>query len=283
MVEPPVERRALQRTVSHPAIRHEQVQIVAGALSRLEEFREGLVSEVVDRTQREFANARLDQILSEALHSERERMRRGRDTLFTRGRTKRDRALWGSIQADLLRPAGEVDRSELLRRVTRHWADEIGGHFDDRVYWLATRAVPWTFSWLLNAASVRRFLPWGMSESLRSRLHIVGEVPMLQRLARRGTILLVPTHQSNIDSVLIGYVIYLMGLPPFAYGAGLNLFSNPLLSFFMSNLGSYTVDRRKNHPLYKTALKHYSTLSLKRGVHSIFFPGGGRAPGRAVE
>lgn len=277
------ERRALQRTVSHPAIRHEQVQIVEGALSRLGEFREGLLSEAVERTEREFANARLDQILSEALHTERERMRRSRDGVFTWGRTKRDRVLWGSVQADLLRPAGEVDRAELLRRVVRHWAEEIGGHFDPRVYWLATRAVPWTFSWLLNAASVRRFLPWGMSESLRSRLHIVGEVPMIQRLAKRGTILLVPTHQSNIDSVLIGYVIYLMGLPPFAYGAGLNLFSNPALSFFMSNLGAYTVDRRKSHPLYKTALKHYSTLSLKRGVHSIFFPGGGRSRSGAVE
>jgi glycerol-3-phosphate O-acyltransferase len=35
---------------------------------------------------------------------------------------------------------------------------------------------------------------------------------------------MVPTHQSNLDSLLVGYVIYMMSLPPFAYGAGLNLF-----------------------------------------------------------
>jgi glycerol-3-phosphate O-acyltransferase len=93
----------------------------------------------------------------------------------------------------------------------------------------------------------------------------------------------VPTHQSNIDSILIGYLIYLMGLPPFAYGAGLNLFSNPLLSYFMSNLGAYTVDRKKNNALYKNALKNYSTVILREGIHSIFFPGGGRSRSGAVE
>src|SRR6185436_15185158 len=101
-----------------------------------------------------------------------------------------------------------------------------------------------------------------MTQSLQSRLHILGEVPSLQKLAKKGTILLVPTHQSNIDSVLIGYVIYLMSLPPFAYGAGLNLFTNPVLSFFMSRLGSYTVDRQKNNTIYKEVLKNYSTEIL---------------------
>ena len=138
-------------------------------------------------------------------------------------------------------------------------------------------------SWLLNATGSRTLLPKHMTESVNSKLKIEGEVPMLRNLSKRGTILLVPTHQSNIDSILIGYVIHLMGLPPFAYGAGLNLFSNPVLKYFMSRLGAYTVDRQKSNPIYKTALKNYSTRILREGIHSIFFPGGGRCRSGAIE
>ena len=51
-----------------------------------------------------------------------------------------------------------------------------------------------------------------------------------------------------MDSLVLGYAIYRLGLPPVIYGAGLNLFSNPLVGFFMHNLGAYTVDRRKRDP-----------------------------------
>ncbi len=272
---------------SHPAIRFEQLPVVEGQLSRLEEIRPALLDDVVTRSARELigpgSKTPIEGLLGEALYSERVRLKRSKPNPFTRPRFKRDRALWSQIQSGMVSPAAEVDRQQLLNQVLRHYADEIGGHFDDRIYRFATRAVPWAFSWLLNAASVRRFLPWGMTESLQSRLRILGEVPSLQRLAQKGTILLVPTHQSNIDSVLIGYVIYLMRLPPFAYGAGLNLFSNPVLSFFMSQLGSYTVDRQKNNVIYKQVLKNYSTRILREGIHSIFFPGGGRSRSGALE
>jgi glycerol-3-phosphate O-acyltransferase len=176
-----------------------------------------------------------------------------------------------------------MDRKNILKNVAQHYVEEISGHFDPQIYRMATMAVPFGFSWLLNAASVKRFLPWKMTESLQSRIRVVGEVPQLQKLAKKGTILMVPTHQSNIDSILVGYVIYLMCLPPFSYGAGLNLYSNPAFSFFMSRLGAYTVDRKKNNDIYKHALKNYSTEVLKQGIHTIFFPGGGRSRSGALE
>lgn len=270
-------------TGSHPVIRFEQIPIVPGPLSQLESIRPQLLTDVVEKTKQDFSESSLDRVLGEALYTEQRRLKHARGNLFTRTRFKRDHRIWNQMHGSLLRPAAEVDRKILLHQVITHYAEEIGGHFDPRVYRFATRAVPWCFSWLLNAAGVKRFLPWGMTESLQSRLHILGEVPTLQRLAKKGTILLVPTHQSNIDSVLIGYIIYLMSLPPFAYGAGLNLFSNPVLSFFMSNLGSYTVDRQKANAIYKQTLKNYSARILREGIHSIFFPGGGRSRSGAIE
>jgi glycerol-3-phosphate O-acyltransferase len=258
---------------------------MTGPLSRFEKERTQILSDVVSRSEQELraANPSLDLLVGQALYQERLRLKRNRPNLFTRGRAKRDHQLWNGIQGSLLRPQAEADRGELLHRALGHYAAEIGGHYDPVIYKLAVSAVPFLFSWLLNAASVRRFVPWGMTQSLESNISITGEIPLLKKLSQKGTVLLVPTHQSNIDSLLIGYVIYLMGLPPFAYGAGLNLYSNPVLSFFMSRLGAYTVDRTKNNPIYKQALKNYSTTILRSGVHSIFFPGGGRMRSGAVE
>lgn len=246
-------------------------------------IRPQILADVATRSIAEVAPAKIETELTAALYLERQRLNRERGNLFTRNRLTTDRALWNGIQKALLQPAALADRGPLLRAVAERYVDEIGGRFDPKVYKLATSVLPFGFNWLLNAASVKSILPWKMTEDVRSRLRVGGEVSHLKKLAEKGTILLVPTHQSNIDSILIGYVIYLMGLPPFAYGAGLNLFSNPLLSFFMSNLGAYTVDRQKTNRIYRSLLKNYSTRILKEGIHSIFFPGGGRVRSGAIE
>jgi glycerol-3-phosphate O-acyltransferase len=67
------------------------------------------------------------------------------------------------------------------------------------------------------------------------------------------------------------------------YGAGINLFSNPITSFFMHNLGAYRVDRKKQSLLYKAVLKEYTTFALEMGYHQLFFPGGTRSRSGAVE
>ena len=73
------------------------------------------------------------------------------------------------------------------------------------------------------------------------------------------------------------------GFPPAIYGAGKNLFTNPVLSYFMHNLGAYRVDRRLRHALYKDVLKTYSCVLIERGYHSLFFPGGTRSRSGGVE
>ena len=275
-----------RETGSHPVIKFEKVPVVSGRLFDLSDIRPDLLRDVVDRTSLDFDPESLESHLGEAMFQERMRLRKtkfGLTYLTTLSRRWGDQRLWRQVRSGLLKSPTEVNRQALLQGVLSHYADEIGGNFDPRVYKFATLAVPWMFNWLLNVASLKRIVPWRMTQSLQSQLKIVGEVPLLQKLHKQGTILLVPTHQSNIDSVLIGYVIYLMSLPPFAYGAGLNLFMNPVLSFFMGNLGAYTVDRAKTNLIYKQVLKNYSTRMLEENIHSIFFPGGGRSKNGAIE
>ncbi len=277
------------RSGSHPAVRFEHHPAVRGELYKLDDrtYREEVIREVVERTLRDIKTSDPRLLLEETLYNERLRLKRAHASpLFSPYIAKRqstDRAFINKIQAGLKDTVSLDDYTQLLNNFSNHFATEICGNFEPKMYDFAIRIVPWMFSWLLNAASVKRIMPFGMSESLQTRLRVVGDVDHLQKLSQKGTILLVPTHLSNIDSILIGYVIHLMSLPPFAYGAGLNLFSNPLLSFSMSRLGAYTVDRQKTSMLYKTALKNYSTTILKRGINSIFFPAGGRVRSGAIE
>src|SRR5690606_30119436 len=87
-------------------------------------------------------------------------------------------------------------------------------------------------------------------------------------------VVMVPTHFSNLDSVLIGWVIHSLAMPAFIYGAGLNLFNIKIFAYFMNSLGAYKVDRRKKNVPYLETLKAYSTLAIEKGAHSLFFPGG---------
>jgi len=122
----------------------------------------------------------------------------------------------------------------------------------------------------------------GMPE-MSETIQIHGNVEGLRRMNELGTVILAPTHVSNMDSPVIGWALFAMGLPPFTYGAGLNLFTNPVMSFFMRNLGAYRVDRRKTAPLYKDILKEYATVALELGQPNLFFPAGTRVRSGRIE
>lgn len=221
----------------------------------------------------------IEELINDTLYHERSRLRTASDD----DRARADRAFHARLRHELPHLSGARQRA-LVREIVARYVDEISGHFEPRVYDIATRALPHGLSALMQG-----FSPRGLVSELRgsSRLdeHLLleGEVDALVRLADRGTIILVPTHSSNLDSLLMGYAIYQMGLPHFVYGAGINLFTNPLTSFFMRNLGAYTVDRSKSDPLYRETLKEYATVTLELGQHNLFFPGGTRSRSGEIE
>jgi glycerol-3-phosphate O-acyltransferase len=185
----------------------------------------------------------------------------------------------------LVRKVGKMDdeeRAEALRKIVRDMGEDIAGNFDPRVYALATRVIPGLLTAIMSPADLPRQLMAGFSQ-LDTLITAEGPIDKLRRLAKVGTLVLVPTHSSNLDSVALGYVLMRENLPPVVYGAGKNLFSNPLISFFMHNLGAYRVDRRIQALLYKEVLKTYSCMMIERGYHSLFFPGGTRSRSGLIE
>ena len=82
------------------------------------------------------------------------------------------------------------------------------------------------------------------------RLIVAGKTDSIRTLIKDHTVVVVPTHFSNLDSILIGYAMdAMMGLPSFSYGAGLNLYNTGYTAYFMNRLGAYRVDRRKKNPI----------------------------------
>ena len=265
----------------------------ASPLFNFSEDRPHLVSEVCRRAYSEFLSRTrnheregIEHLLNDAAYQEVERLEHEQGP----EEEIRSQSWW----LDISKRLGEMSASEkrsVLRELIESYSEDVAGHFDPRVYRMVTGVLPVGLSFLFKAQDLtglpERFVHlYDEIKNLRDlteRVVIEGHTDTLQKLARKGTLVVVPTHSSNMDSILMGWSLYEAGLPPVTYGAGKNLFTNPLTSFFMHNLGAYKVDRRLKHDLYKSILKIYSQVLLERGYHSLFFPGGTRCRSNVVE
>ena len=180
--------------------------------------------------------------------------------------------------------AAESNR-EHLQQIIHRYAEEIVGTFKIGTFLFARRFLTFFFTRLLNTAALRSIRGlWNKELRLTDKLMVDGHIDTVRQLFHKGTVVVVPTHFSNLDSILIGYAMdTAMGLPSFSYGAGLNLYNTGYTAYFMNRLGAYRVDRRKKNSIYLETLKAMSMLSIKRGVNSLFFPGGTRSRSGRLE
>lgn len=199
-----------------------------------------------------------------------------------------EKDFWKNIQKRLLdsnnTENAAATEEQILKEIIFRYADEIAGSFNKSSYRFARSFITFGFARLLNATRVKGFASlFSKQLDLDDKIHIVGETEHIRSLAKIGTVVMVPTHFSNLDSILIGWVIQFLGLPAFIYGAGLNLFNVKIIAYFMNSLGAYKVDRRKKNPVYLETLKTYSNMALRWGCHSLFFPGGTRSRSGEIE
>lgn len=218
----------------------------------------------------------LEYVLNEAAYLEMQRLSGNKPSKLD----MRPYGYWQNL-AKTVGKASEHEKQKFLRELVDAYCQDVVGKFTPAVFKFATSVLPVGLSVLFNARSVdtlfRNF------KKLSDRIIVQGEIETLHKLAEKGTLIVVPTHSSNLDSIVVGWSLEEVGLPPVTYGAGKNLFSNPLTSFFMHNLGAYKVDRRISHTIYKSVLKTYSEVLLERGFHSLFFPGGTRSRSNHIE
>lgn len=203
-----------------------------------------------------------------------------------------ERTFWNKISKRLIKksldrndPEAVSAAQDILRKIIHRYSEEIVGTFKIPTFRFAQRFLTILFDRLLNAAVDKSITSlWRGRRQLYERLNVVGDVETVRHLFRYGTVVIVPTHSSNLDSILVGYAMdQIMGLPSFSYGAGLNLYNFGPAAYFMNRLGAYRVDRRKKNAIYLETLKTMSNLSIQRGVNSLFFPGGTRSRSGELE
>ncbi len=200
-------------------------------------------------------------------------------------------SFWGKLRRKLTKHSLDKEGEEVLKNdkeilsdIINRYSTEIAGNFSIPTYRFARGFLSRFFNRLLNTAASRNLKRlYGARYQLKDRLKIRGEIETIRSLSEKGTVVVVPTHYSNLDSILIGWGIDSIGLPALSYGAGLNLFNSGILAFFMNRLGAYKVDRRKKNMVYLETLKAFSKLSIERGTHSLFFPGGTRERSGMIE
>ena len=203
-----------------------------------------------------------------------------------------ERTFWNKISKRLIKksldrndPEAKAAAEDILHKIIHRYSEEIVGTFQIGTFKFAQKFLTAFFSRLFNAAvgkSIRAIFRG--KRHLYERLNVVGDVEKVRELFRHGTVVVVPTHSSNLDSILVGYAMdQIMGLPSFSYGAGLNLYNFGPAAYFMNRLGAYRVDRRKKNAIYLETLKTMSNLSIQRGVNSLFFPGGTRSRSGQLE
>lgn len=259
---------------------------------RLSRNRKEFIEEVAQKTIHRIKEIRptrkqLVDELEATVYREQQRMKRNRWKVDPPDEAK----FWSKVKQELIGLTGKTleedahrKEDKLLAQIVYRYANEIAGNFKPSSYRFARSVITFWFSRLLNASRVKKFGAIFRNQyTLRDKIQIVGKVKQLRTLAKKGTIVMVPTHFSNLDSILIGWVIHALGLPAFIYGAGLNLFNIKIFAYFMNSLGAYKVDRRKKNLPYLETLKMYSNIAIQRGAHSLFFPGGTRSRSGMIE
>ncbi|MEJ0032248.1 MAG: hypothetical protein WDO15_18565 [Bacteroidota bacterium] len=111
---------------------------------------------------------------------------------------------WASIKSDLIELSNKTAEEapnreqEILYKIVHRYASEIAGNFKPSKYRMARSVTKFWFARLLNGARVKKFGGFFRNEyKLRDKIHIVGKVRMLRKLATRGTVVMVPTHFSK--------------------------------------------------------------------------------------
>jgi glycerol-3-phosphate O-acyltransferase len=95
--------------------------------------------------------------------------------------------------------------------------------------------------------------------------------PALKRLPRRDVVIYLMNHRSNVDYVVVAYVLAYGVQVSYAVGEWARVWP---LEYVFKSFGSYFIRRRFREPLYHAVLERYVQLITRNGVTQGLFPEG---------
>ncbi len=130
---------------------------------------------------------------------------------------------------------------------------------------------------------------WGMITFLRSAIDVVAkriyagvefepqDAERIRDAARRGTVVLTPSHRSHFDYLLVSWLMFWHGVMPPHIAAGNNLSFFPMGPIFR-RAGAFFIRRSfQGDPLYAVLVDRYIRALIVEGYTQEFFLEGGRS------
>lgn len=178
-----------------------------------------------------------------------------------------------------------TDEKEKLNLVIKYYILQIDAHFSPFIFKTLSLIASYGFALLLYPLTL-----WNMikglflaNKMLGKKVILEGDFDYIRSLEKKGTLIFVPNHTSNYDSIVLSNRLTYLGIKTPMWGAGLNLYANAISRFVLNNAACYRVDRRNKTRLYLETLKQYSRFYLGKGFNTIFYPGGTRSRSGKME
>jgi len=126
-----------------------------------------------------------------------------------------------------------------------------------------------------NAYVYFRFGFW-LSKKIANMLYKVRVKPVSKELESKikedSTIVFVMNHRSNMDYILIAFLVSERMTMSYAVGEWARIWP---LQGLIKSMGAYFVRRNSRNPLYRKVLERYISMATKEGVCQAVFPEGG--------
>lgn len=177
-----------------------------------------------------------------------------------------------------------VDYKKIIENFILHYLKEINASFQPYLFPILEFVLPIVLNFLFYTITPLQFFKNFLGQALiKKKIIIRGNKNLIRSLDKKGSLVFVPTHVSHIDSLVVAYAFLKLKVKPPIWGAGLNLFTNFVLNYFMNSVGCYKIDRRKKNILYLETLKEYSTYQISKKQNTLFYPGGTRSRSGGLE
>lgn len=103
------------------------------------------------------------------------------------------------------------------------------------------------------------------------RVRVGGLDAALSRVDPQATVIFVMNHRSNMDYVLVTWLVSLRSTLSYAVGEWARVWP---LSWLVRSMGGYFIRRRSRNPLYRKVLARYVQMITHEGVSQAIFPEG---------
>ncbi len=190
-----------------------------------------------------------------------------------------------AVRGPSVKPGRDIRREVLegarFRRALKSEAASIGVPFsqamDQSKAYLREISASMVFEVVLGFSRFLDFLFNRIYEGVEVDLEGMRRVKEAAKLSRRAPLILLPSHKSHIDYLVISWVFLRNEFIPPHIAAGANLSFFPVGSLFRHS-GAFFLRRSfKGMPLYSLVFKHYLWKLVREGYPVEFYPEGGRS------